>query len=118
MCQWQSEHECGTCMMVLRAVRDVLSSTHRDQRLDRGGPTAWPPPSPHLSPLDFYLWGHLEARVYAAPVDNEAALHHCIVDACQTINIYPGMFERMRRSMMRCVEARIESHGGHFARSL
>jgi hypothetical protein len=22
---WQSEHECGTCMMVLRAVRDVLT---------------------------------------------------------------------------------------------
>jgi hypothetical protein len=27
MYHWQSEHECGTCMMVLRAVRDVHSST-------------------------------------------------------------------------------------------
>jgi hypothetical protein len=28
--------------------------------------------------------------VYAAPVDNEEALHHRIVDACQTICNYPG----------------------------
>jgi hypothetical protein len=51
---------------------------------------------------------------YAAPVDNEMALHHPIVDACQSIRNYPGIFDRMRRSMMRRVEACIESHGGHF----
>jgi hypothetical protein len=27
------------------------------------------------------------------------------VDACQTIRNYPGIFERMLRSMMRCVHA-------------
>jgi hypothetical protein len=32
----------------------------------------------------------------------------------KTIRIYPGIFERMRRSMMGRVEACIESHGGHF----
>jgi hypothetical protein len=58
--------------------------------------------------------GAPKALVYAAPVDNEEALHHRIVDACQTIRNYPGIFERMRRSMMRRVEACIESYGGHF----
>ena len=24
----------------------------------------WPPRSPDLTPPDFYLWGHLKARVY------------------------------------------------------
>jgi hypothetical protein len=38
-----------------------------------------------LNPLDFYLWGHLETLVYVAPVVNEEALHHRIVDACQAI---------------------------------
>jgi hypothetical protein len=52
--------------------------------------------------------------VHAAPLDNEAALHHHTVDACQTIRNYPGSFERMRRSKMRRVEACTESHGGHF----
>jgi hypothetical protein len=49
-----------------------------------------------------------------APVDNDEALDHRIVDACQTIRNYPGIFARMRRSLMRRVEARIESHEGHF----
>jgi hypothetical protein len=78
------------------------------------GPTASPPRSPDVNPLDFYLWGHLKTLVYAVPVDNEEALHHRILDACRTICNYPGIFERMRRSMMRCIEACIESHGGHF----
>jgi hypothetical protein len=51
--------------------------------------------------------------VCEAPADNEEALHHRIVDACQTIRNYPGIFERMRRSIMRRVEAWIESDGGH-----
>jgi hypothetical protein len=51
---------------------------------------------------------------YAAPFDNEKALHHRIVDACQTIRNYAGIFERMRRSTMRRVEACIESHDGPF----
>jgi hypothetical protein len=52
--------------------------------------------------------------VYAAPVENKQALHHHIVDACQTIHIYPGIFEWMQWSMMRCVKVCIKSHVGHF----
>jgi hypothetical protein len=37
-----------------RAVRDVLSNTYQYWRIGRGGPTAWPPLAPDLSPLDFY----------------------------------------------------------------
>jgi hypothetical protein len=82
--------------------------------MGRGGPTAWSPRLPDLNHLDSYLWEHLKTLVYAAPVDNEGALHHHSVDAFQTIRNYPDIFERMRRSMMRRVEAFIESHGGHF----
>jgi hypothetical protein len=59
---------------------------------------------------EFLPVGTPKALVYAAPVDNEEALHIRIVDACQTIRNYSGIFERMRRSMRR-VEACIESHG-------
>jgi hypothetical protein len=67
-----------------------------------------------FDPLDFHLWEHLKSPVYAAPVDNEEALHHCIVGACQNIRLDPGIFARMWLSMMRRVEACIEFHGGHF----
>jgi hypothetical protein len=41
-----------------------------------------------LNPVDFYLWQHLKSVVYAAPVANKEAFHHCVVDACQTISIF------------------------------
>jgi hypothetical protein len=69
---------------------------------------------PDLNALGSYLRGHLNILVYAAPVDNEEALHHCIVSAYHTICNYCGMFEWMQQSMMRHVEACIESHGGLF----
>jgi hypothetical protein len=43
----------------------------------------------NLNPLDFYLWEHLRTLVYAAPVDNEEALEHHVVDVCQTIRQLP-----------------------------
>jgi hypothetical protein len=70
--------------------------------------------SPDLNPLDFYLWEHLKTHLYAAPVGNEEALYHHIVDAGRTVRNYAGISERMRRSMMKRVEACTESHGGHF----
>jgi hypothetical protein len=39
--------------------------------------------------------------VHLAPVDNKDAPHHRIAHACQTTRNYPGISERMRRSMMR-----------------
>jgi hypothetical protein len=101
-----------------RAVRDVLSNTYHDGRIGRVGLTVWPPCSPDFNPLDFYLWGHIKPLVYAAPVDDEEALHHRIVDVCQTIRNCPSIFEQMRRSKMRRVDAYIEFHGGHFERLL
>jgi hypothetical protein len=53
--------------------------------------------------------------MYAAPVDNEEALYRRNVDAYQAISNYPGIFERMRRSMMRRVEACTDPHRGHWA---
>jgi hypothetical protein len=87
-----------------RAVRDVLTNKYHGRWTGRGGPTAWPPRSPDLNPLYFYVWGNLQTLVYAAPVNKKEAFQGT-VDACQTIRNCPGIFERMRRSMMRCVHA-------------
>jgi hypothetical protein len=58
MYHWQSEHECdgdGAPAHFSRAVRDVLRNTCHDRGIGRGGPTGWPPRSPDLNALDFYL---------------------------------------------------------------
>lgn len=75
--------------MVLRGVRDILCNTYNDRWIGRGG---------HISRLPrfgfessgFFLWEHLKSLAYAAPIDNEEALHRRIVDARQTIRNYCG----------------------------
>ncbi|KAJ4439237.1 hypothetical protein ANN_07357 [Periplaneta americana] len=36
--------------------------------IGRGEPTSWPPRSPDLTPLDFFLWGFLKDQVYLPPL--------------------------------------------------
>jgi hypothetical protein len=35
----------------------------------------WPPRSPDITPLVFFLWGYVKDRVYATPVPDIATLH-------------------------------------------
>lgn len=46
-------------------VRNFLKSKFEESRvIGRGFGIPWPPRSPDLSPVDFYFWGTLKARVY------------------------------------------------------
>lgn len=74
-----------------------------------------PPHLSDLNPLDIYLWGggHLHTLVYMATLDNEEALPHRIVDACQTTCNCRSVSIEMQQSMKRCVEANSKPHGGH-----
>ncbi|EFN65149.1 hypothetical protein EAG_00038, partial [Camponotus floridanus] len=40
----------------------------------------WPPRSPDLSPLDFFLWGYLKSKVYKTNPRNLNNLRRRIVD--------------------------------------
>ena len=51
--------------------------------LTAGGDVAWPPRSPELTPLDFYLWGHMKTLVYETKVDSKAALRDRIFAAAE-----------------------------------
>jgi hypothetical protein len=52
-----------------------------------------PPHSRDLSPLDFYLWRHLETLVYSGPVENEETLHQRIFMRVKPFSIAPGALE-------------------------
>ncbi|KAJ4435189.1 hypothetical protein ANN_23765 [Periplaneta americana] len=49
------------------------------------GPTAWPPRSPDLTPLDFFFWGYIKDIVYKTVVADLDDLHRRIVAACATV---------------------------------
>jgi DDE superfamily endonuclease len=50
-------------------VRQWLNENFEDRWMGRGGrsdppPYSWPPYSPDLTPLDFFLWGYVKSKVY------------------------------------------------------
>jgi len=55
-------------------VQEHPTTTYNDHWIGQGGPMAWPPRSPDLIPMDFFLWGHTRALISTSPVDSEAIL--------------------------------------------
>ena len=66
-----------------RHVRDYLDESFPNRWLGRGGPIAWPPRSPDLTHLDYYLWGHMKMLVYETKVDSREALRDRIFAAAE-----------------------------------
>jgi hypothetical protein len=45
-------------------VRRYLDHEYRQRWIGRGGPIAWLPRSPDLTPCDYFLWGYIKAKVF------------------------------------------------------
>lgn len=97
-----------------RCVRSHLNASFGQRWIGRGGPVAWPPRSPDLSSLDFFLWGAMKAAVYDTPVESALDLVARIVCAAADIQANAGVYERVRQSMIRRCNACIACHGGNF----
>ncbi|HLJ31149.1 MAG TPA: transposase [Candidatus Babeliales bacterium] len=57
-----------------REVSAELDRIFDDRWIRRLGPWNWPPRSPDLNPLDFYLWGMFKEKVYKSPVNSKEEL--------------------------------------------
>lgn len=81
-------------------VRDYLNVTFEQKWVGRGGPVQWPARSPDLTPLDFFLWGHMKALVYGTPVESEMDLVARIAEAAAIIRENVNIFEQVRQSVV------------------
>lgn len=45
-------------------VKTYLDDTFHDQWFGTDGPQRWPPRSPDLTPMDFFIWGYIKNEVY------------------------------------------------------
>ena len=81
----------------LREVTELLTATFGDQWMGQYGPTRWPPRSPDLSPLDFFLWGYLKDEVYATPPRDLDDLKVRVENACRqlTPDVLRNVLENM-----------------------
>ena len=66
----------------LGEVREYLNTRFPGRWTGRAAPIAWPPRSPDLTPMDFFLWGFVKDRVFVPPLPaNVAELRSCKSDA-------------------------------------
>ncbi|GBO21611.1 hypothetical protein AVEN_208449-1 [Araneus ventricosus] len=49
------------------SVQQYIRDTFQQQVIGYGSCVEWPPRSPDLNPLDFFLWRYIKQRVYATP---------------------------------------------------
>ena len=101
-----------------RHVRDYLNESFPNRWLGRGGPVAWPPRSPDLKPLDFYLWDHMKTFVYENNVDSRTALRDRIFAAAEHICSHPNNIASATLSLLMRAENSIAAGGGHFEQLL
>ncbi|KAL4126443.1 hypothetical protein QTP88_010665 [Uroleucon formosanum] len=95
-----------------RAIRQHLNETFTSW-IGRGGTIPWPPRSPDLTPLDFFVWGYLKERVYQQEVDSEAELRQRILQAAIEMRrvITAGVTgSQVRKRAHAC----LRQNGGHF----
>lgn len=94
------------------AVRNYLNENYPGRWIGRRGSVEWPARSPDLSPLDFFLWGHLKSKIYATQPASIEELRERITLECQQIT--PDMLRNVRRRFEQNLYYCMEVNGGHF----
>lgn len=81
-----------------RAVRACLEVNFPGMWIGRRGTIEWPARSPDMTPLDFFLWGHLKSVIYNTAMDNLEELERRIREECSKITT--EQLENVRRSFV------------------
>ena len=76
----------------------------------------FPPRSPCLTIMDYFVFPYLKNKIFATPIHNLKELQQRIVQQCATIT--PEMLQNAFYSMMRRANLCIEQNGGHFLQLL
>ena len=92
-----------------RAVRQFLDLTFPNRWIGRRGPIEWPPRSPDITPLDFFLWGYLKSKVYVNRPNNLDDLKQRIRQEIRLIP--PQVIENVQRETILRLEKCIEVNG-------
>lgn len=94
------------------AVRTWLNERYFNHWIGRGGPIPYPPRSPDITPLDFFLWGYVKNVVYSRPVDTRDVLIERIRQAFTNIN--RNVLLQVRNNIIRRAQTCLQVQGQNF----
>ncbi|GBM69886.1 hypothetical protein AVEN_154519-1 [Araneus ventricosus] len=96
----------------ISSVKQYLVEEFGEQIIGYGGFQEWPPRSPDLIPMDFFLWGCKKQQMYATPPPALKDLQRRITDA--GANVTSAMLHRVQREVQARVQMCIVSDGEKF----
>jgi len=101
---------------IYRPVKNLLAATFENRIISRHFPVSWPPRSPDLNPLDFWLWGYLKSKVFTHSPQTLNEPKQAIPDEISAITK-----EELTKAVSHFSErinALIAKNGGHFEHTL
>lgn len=101
-----------------REVRAYLNQEYSGRWIGRGGPIEWPPRSPDLNPIDFFVWGHFKEVVFEKENHNERELRQKVAVATEHIKRNRSALRRLQNNFFRRCRMCIVARGRHFEQFL
>lgn len=92
--------------------RQYVEQEFQGRWIGRGGPISWPPRSPDLTKLDFFLWGYIKGKVYETAVTTRENMMVRIREAFQEIS--RETLQNVNDSFLRRARLCLQENGGHF----
>jgi len=96
-----------------QVVRQYLNFKFPNRWIGRGGARNLPPRSTDLNPLDYNVWGYMNAMVYAHTMNTTEELLQRFLSAARTIN-NAALLRKVTSSLFTQVRKCIQADGGHF----
>lgn len=93
-------------------VKNYLDEQFPSRWIGPGGTKEWPPRSPDLTPLDFFLWGYLKDKVYGTNSRTVEELKIRIKEELEKVPV--SMLLNVEKSCVRRMLKCKEANGGHF----
>lgn len=93
-------------------VRSYLNRKFPEKWVGRSGPSIWPPRSPDLTSMDFFLWGYVKNLVYQTPPTTEEDMKIRICNAFASVT--RDMLRNVKNNFENRLRMCIEQNGHHF----
>ena len=72
----------------------------------------WPPKSPDMNPLDFFLWGHTMSHIFRCQPRTLTDMKDMVDDFCRSLDA--DLIKKVCRSVHSRAKLCLEQEGGHF----
>ena len=97
-------------------VINYLSRQFPDRLISKRGDVLWPPRSPDLTVLDFFVWGHIKQKIWDVPRNQQPAnLNQLRAAIIRQFAALPrDMIQRLFNAMLDRCRKCIDSNGGCF----